>query len=184
MRTTTAELWIGPAQRSEFMGSDVGMNSTHHAILRENSTPGWILVPGTLYDDDPPDITQRIVWIPTERVIEDGLLLLAVHALSLQPVVESLERVVGGDITARHLDLCDFGDGHLPEAVYASCREAFVRAHLAVMAFEGSIVMRHLAVLSQYSMDLEVCGSQFTRFRGADGEIHTTGTLPPEQPLD
>ena len=79
MRETTAEIWIGPAQSSEFMGTQGGINATYLLLLRENSRPAWMLMPGNLYDSKPPVLSKPKVWVPTgNHPTEDALLMFAI----------------------------------------------------------------------------------------------------------
>jgi hypothetical protein len=87
MRETTAEIWIGPAQGSEWIGTQGGLNATHLLLLRESSRPAWMLFPGNFHDAKPPQIGRPKVWIPSfKHPIEDALLLFGVMGAKIPEV--------------------------------------------------------------------------------------------------
>lgn len=122
MRETTAEIWIGSDQSSEWMGTQHGINASHLLLLRENSRPAWMLLPGNLYDAKPPTIGRAKVWVPTPKnPIQDALLLFAVMGAKVPEVRAVLSEFEKSRSKAR-LDLDDMFPRGLPKQVYEACQ--------------------------------------------------------------
>lgn len=157
MRETTAEIWIGTAQGSDFMGTQGGINATHLLLLRENSRPAWMLMPGNLYDSKPPVLGKPKVWVPTaNHPTEDALLMFAILGaknLSVKAVFEEFEK----SRTQNRLDLDDlFGKG-LPKEVYAACQRHLANWHVVVSVGSYSLAKRDLSALKKYKkLDIEI----------------------------
>ena len=157
MRETTAEIWIGPAQGSDFMGTQGGINATHLLLLRENSRPAWMLMPGNLYDSKPPVLGKPKVWVPTaNHPTEDALLMFAVLGaknLAVKAVFEEFEK----SRTRNRLDLDDlFGKG-VPKDVYAACQRHLADWHVVVSVGSYSLAKRDLSALKKYKkLDIEI----------------------------
>lgn len=157
MRETTAEIWIGPSQGSDFMGTQGGINATHLLLLRENSRPAWMLMPGNLYDSKPPVLSKPKVWVPTaSHPVEDALLMFAILAAknrSVKAVFDEFEK----SRTRSRLDLDDlFGKG-VPKEVYAACQRHLSDWRVIVSAGSYSLAKRDLSALKKYKhLDIEI----------------------------
>ena len=157
MRETTAEIWIGRAQGSEFMGTQGGINATHLLLLRENSRPAWMLMPGNLYDSKPPVLGKPKVWVPTaNHPTEDALLMFAILGAknhSVKAVFEEFEK----SHTRNRLDLdVLFGKG-VPKEVYAACQRHLSDWHVIVSVGSYSLAKRDLSALKKYKhLDIEI----------------------------
>lgn len=174
MRSTTAELMISPPEGRDFIGPAAGLNPTHYLLLRENSTPGWLLVPGDMYNPEG-DRSQTQACIPSHRVLEDGLVFAAACAVGLPSVRASFGKVV--DLTASHIQIPPHG---LPEDVYETCARSFSDAHIAIVNWHGSLIERDLPLLSQYGFDLELFRPSFSRRRHRTGETVSWGVIAPD----
>ena len=157
MRETTAEIWVGPAQGADFMGTQGGINATHLLLLRENSRPAWMLMPGNLYDSKPPVLGKPKVWVPTaNHPTEDALLMFAILGaknLYVKAVFEEFEK----SRTRNRLDLDDlFGKG-VPKDVYAACQRHLADWHVVVSVGSYSLAKRDLSNLKKYKkLDIEI----------------------------
>jgi len=157
MRETTAEIWIGRAQGSEFMGTQGGINATHLLLLRENSRPAWMLMPGNLYDSKPPLLGKPKVWVPTaNHPTVDALLMFAILGAknhSVKAVFEEFEK----SHTRNRLDLDDlFGKG-VPKEVYAACQRHLADWQVIVSVGSYSLAKRDLSALKKYKhLDIEI----------------------------
>ena len=168
MRETTAEIWIGPAQSSEFMGTQGGINATHLLLLRENSRPAWMLMPGNLYDSKPPVLSKPKVWVPTgNHPTEDALLMFAILGAknhSVKAVFEEFEK----SCTRNRLDLDDlFGKG-VPKEVYAACQRHLADWHVVISVGSYSLAKRDLSALKKYKhLDIEVRETTSIQYRNS-----------------
>lgn len=157
MRETTAEIWIGPSQGSDWMGTQGGLNATHLMLLRENSRPAWMLMAGNLYDSKPPELGRPKVWVPSyPHPIEDALLLFAVMGAK----VAEVRAVLGEFEKSRNrtrLDIdASFPKG-FPRQVYAANQKHLKDLHVVVSVGEGSHAKKDLDVLMKYKgLDIEV----------------------------
>jgi hypothetical protein len=157
MRETTAEIWIGPAQGSDFMGTQGGLNATHLMLLRENSRPAWMLLPGNLYDSKPPVIGKPKVWVPTAaHPVEDAMVMFAVLGAKNREVRSALDAIDKSRSRSR-MDLDDlFGKG-LPVSVYKACQRHLSSWHVIVNVGSYSLAKRDLTALKKYrGLDIEV----------------------------
>ena len=157
MRETTAEIWIGPAQGSEFMGTQGGINATHLLLLRENSRPAWMMMPGNLYDSEPPVLGKPKVWVPTaNHPTEDALLLFAILGAknrAVKAVFNEFEK----SRSRNRLDLDHLFAKVVPKEVYAACQRHLADWHVIVSVGSYSLAKRDLSVLKKYKqLDIEV----------------------------
>jgi hypothetical protein len=161
MRETTAEIWIGPDQSSDWMGTQGGINATHLLLLRENSRPAWMLLPGNFYDAKPPTIGPAKVWVPTlKRPIEDALLLFAVMGAKV-PEVRAVFNEFEKSRGKSRLDLAEKFPRGVPKQVYEASRRHLKGWHVIVSAGDYSLAKIDLAAL--------------TRYRNLTVEVRTTG---------
>lgn len=157
MRETTAEIWIGPSQGEEFLGTQGGLNATHLLLLRENSRPSWMLMPGNLYDVEPPTLGRPKVWVPSfSHPIEDALLLFAVMGAKVPEVRAVLSEFEKSRNRSR-LDIdAAFPEG-FPRQVYLTNQKHLNGWHVVVSASNGSHAKRDLSALKRYKgIDVEV----------------------------
>jgi hypothetical protein len=157
MRETTAEIWIGPAQGSSFMGTQGGINATHLILLRENSRPAWILLPGNLYDSEPPVLGKAKVWVPTaSHPTEDALLMFAILGAKnrdIKAVFDEFEK----SRSRNRLDLDDLFGKSVPKEVYSACQRHLADWHVIVSIGSYSLAKRGLAALKKYKhLDIEI----------------------------
>lgn len=157
MRETTAEIWIGPAQGSTWMGTQGGLNATHLLLLRENSRPAWMLMPGNLYDSNPPELSRPKVWVPSHpHPVEDALLLFAVMGAK----VPEVRAVLGEFEKSRNrtrLDIdASFPKG-FPRQVYAASQKHLKDWHVVLSVGTASHANKDLDALKKYKgLDIEV----------------------------
>ena len=168
MKETTAEIWIGPAQGSDLIGTQGGINATYLLLLRENSRPAWMMMPGNLYDSEPPTLIKPKVWIPTaNHPTEDAFLLFAV----LGAKNSEIKAVFGEFEKSRsrsRLDLDElFGKG-IPPEVYAACQRHLADWHVIVSVGDYSIAKRDLSALKKYkNLDIEIRETTSTQYRNS-----------------
>ena len=157
MRETTAEIWIGPAQGSMFMGTQGGLNATHLLLLRENSRPAWMLMPGNLYDSTPPELGRPKVWVPSfPHPLEDALLLFAVMGAKV-PEVRAVLSEFDKSRNRSRLDIdASFPKG-FPRQVYATNQKHLKGWHVVVSVGDASHAKKDLDALKKYKgLDIEV----------------------------
>ena len=157
MRETTAEIWIGGDQSSDWMGTMGGINPTYLMLLRENSRPAWMLLPGNLYDTNPPILGSPKVWNPTiENPIHDALPLFAVMGAKV-PEIRAVFNEFEKSRSKNHLDLeAKFPRG-VPKQIYAASQRHLNGWHVIVSAGSYSLANRNLDALSLYpGLNIEV----------------------------
>jgi len=157
MRETTAEIWIGRAEGSDWMGTQGGLNASHLLLLRENSRPGWMLMPGNLYDSKPPQLDRPKVWVPSHlHPLEDALLLFAVMGAK----VPEVRAVLGEFEKSRNrtrLDINALFPKGFPRQVYEANQKYLKGWHVAVSACNGSLAKKDLDALKKYKgIDVDV----------------------------
>jgi len=150
MRETTAEIWIGHDQSSEWMGTQGGINATHLLLLRENSRPAWMLLPGNLYDTKPPTFGPAKVWVPTPKTpIQDALLLFAVMGAKV-PEVRAVLNEFEKSRSKSRLDLAEKFPRGVPKQVHDACRRHLTGWHVIVNVGEYSLAVADLGELASY----------------------------------
>ena len=156
-----------------------GIRPIHIAWLSENDHPAWILeeVGQDIYGNDtgeeqesPPPSEDLVVWIPSapEHILEDGILLLAVHALRDKRM---LDAITLGNPELHCLTESGFLDlQKLPSADLADLRETCSRTELGfklvLSVLGGSSLESQLPVLERYQMQVEVCTVSYSRIWG------------------
>lgn len=151
MRETTAEIWIGPDQSSSWMGTSGGINATHLMLLRENSRPAWMLLPGNLYDTKPPTIGPAKVWVPTpKRPLEDALLLFAVMGAKV-PEVRAVFNEFEKSRSKTRIDLADKFPNGVPKQVYEASRRHLNGWHVVVNVGDYSLAKGDISALKAYN---------------------------------
>lgn len=194
MASMTAQILVG--QPDMYHG---GIYPTHVVSLYENSRPGWRLQPtGRDLGGSPVDNTgegrilsiREVVWVPSgpEHILEDALLLVAIHVLwgadRAAPAVD--------DLGVPELLDEDFVDlTKIPTEALQELR-GFVAAidvdyKLVIAILEGSSVLAQLPVLERYPMQVEVCTVSYSRLRremANSGPLVACGSLEPPPGAD
>lgn len=157
MRETTAEIWIGPSEDSNWVGNTDGINATHLLLLRENSRPAWMLMPGNLYDSTPPNLNRPKVWVPSSKhPVEDALLLFAVMGAKTPEVKAVFSEFVKSTSRAR-LDIDSNFPGGFPKQVYLANRRHLKDWKVIISMGNSSHANVDIAVLEKYKfIDFEV----------------------------
>lgn len=164
MATLTAQILVGSGHTNHD-----GINPTHYIFLSENSRPAWLLTGQNIFDNQ--ETVERITWIPAapETILEDVLLMIAVHIVKDEDIVQAFNRIVQNS-RADFVDLSELGgkadelDGKsdLPR-LYEMCRKLDNFPKLIISVFESSSIAGQLTILQKYGMDVEVCTPQFSR---------------------
>lgn len=157
MRETTAEIWIGRDQSTDWAGTKGGINATHLLLLRENSRPAWMLLPGNLYDSNPPSIKSSKVWIPTqENPIQDALLLFAFLGAKVPEIRAVFNEFEKSRVKSR-IDLPAKFPRGVPKSIYTASQRHLKGWHVVISAGSYSLAFRDLEVLSKYSgLNIEI----------------------------
>lgn len=195
MASRTAQILIGHSDM--YHG---GIYPTHVMYLAENSRPVWLLEPvgrglaGTASDqpDDeevPAWTTEAVAWVPSgpEHILEDGLLLLALHVLRDENLLELAESRLPELLkVGRRIDLTKMPKSGLDE-LRQRCTQIDLHYKLAVTVLEGSSIHGQLPVLERYPMEVEVCTVTYSRLaRGfaGSGKPEARGSLTAGWPDD
>ena len=150
MRETTAEIWIGPDQSNGWIGTQGGINATHLLLLRENSRPAWLLLPGNLYDTRPPKFGPAIAWVPTPRnPVQDALLQFSVMGARVPEIRDLFDQFDKSRSKAR-IDLADKFPEGVPAELYLSMKQHLVGWHVVVSVGSGSLANEDLDQLTEY----------------------------------
>ena len=72
MRETTAEIWIGHAEGSDWMGTQGGLNASHLLLLRENSRPAYLALSALKSVSLLTEVRISLVPLFTRRMCTDG----------------------------------------------------------------------------------------------------------------
>ena len=157
MRETTAEIWIGPSQSEGFFGSSGGINATWLLLLRENSHPSWILLPANVYDEKPPLMRNRGVWVPShDHPLEDALLLFAVQGAK-HPEITAVFKEFVKQRSNRQFDISQSYPDGFPEVVYDTARRLLSGWQIVVSAGDYSHALFDVSALDHYrASDIEV----------------------------
>lgn len=199
MASKTAQIAVGQAGR--YHG---GIYPTHTLWLSENSRPAWILEPtgwdlggGTLApeaEESDAWTTEPVCWVPggPEHILEDGLLLIAVHVLRAEPVLEFVrERLpaleeIRVPFKDKPVEL-DAMPKNLLAKLRRRCAQLDLHYKLVVTVLEGSSIRGQLPVLDRYPMEVEVCTVSYSRvgrgFAGS-GKPEPRGSLTASWPGD
>ena len=146
--------------RSHLYHGGIGPSRTPY--LSENSTPAWILVPTSTTGVSRPDDT-RIVWNPTvEHMLEDGLLMIAIHVLKAENVLK-LARGAFQSKDMNQVALYDDIDANRLLELHQTCRRLAKWYKIVVTILDGSTILRQVPVLEEYAMEVEVCLPVFLR---------------------
>lgn len=151
MGTITAQILVGAAH--PYHG---GIQPTHSLYLSENDRPSWSLIrQNMLMGVDIAD-SEKILWIPTlERMLEDAVLLIAVHVVRDKRITALAKKYFKGDSLTRVSMYDDFQPDHRGE-LYSAC-QALAGFKVVVTAFSGSSLFKHLQALKGYGIEYEMC---------------------------
>jgi hypothetical protein len=157
VKETTAEIWIGPSQNSDWAGTKGGINATHLLLLRENSRPAWMLLPGNLYDSNPPELTRPKVWVPSfKHPLEDALLLFAVMGAKI-PEVKAVFSEFVKSVSRARFDVDSRFPSGFPKQVYLANRRHLKDWSVVVSVGNSSHANADLDVLEKYkAIDFEI----------------------------
>jgi hypothetical protein len=132
------------------MGTSGGLNATHLMLLRENSRPAWMLLPGNLYDTKPPTIGPAKAWVPTpKRPLEDALLLFAVMGAKV-PEVRAVFNEFEKSRGKSRLDLAERFPRGVPKQVYEASRRHLNGWHVVVNIGDYSLAVADVSELVKY----------------------------------
>jgi hypothetical protein len=153
MATMTAQILVGSSH--QYHG---GITPSHYLFLSENDRPAWIMVKQNIFTGKTAT-GSRIVWIPTvENMLEDGLLMIAIHACKIKPVVDLVGEFRSKVRPIRFQMYDDFSAAQRVE-LYETCRENLTSPKMIVTVFKGSSIAHQLPVLRHYKFELEICMS-------------------------
>lgn len=157
MATLTAQILIG----SPHPHHD-GINPTHYLILSENDRPAWVLVNQNIFQEERSSFS-KIIWIPTvENMLEDALLMIAIHVCKNREIIEHAKGFSAKIQTDRIEMYSDLEESQRKQ-LYQECRAITDFPKVIVSAFRGSTIEKHLPLLEQYKMDVEVCRVSYSR---------------------
>ncbi len=159
MGTLTAQILTGTAHPNHG-----GINPSHYLFLSENSRSVWILVPQNIIQEPDGQKTPGMIrWIPTtENMLEDALLMIAIHVLRDKTVLERIEKfpkIKSADFVHLNKDI----DKKAQLELYEICRRIKNRYKAVITVLEGSSIRSQLEILEKYQMDVEVCVSVYLR---------------------
>ena len=139
------------------MGTQGGINATHLLLLRENSRPAWMMMPGNLYDGEPPAPSKPKVWVPTvNHPTEDALLLFAILGAKNRDVKAVFDEFEKSRSRTR-LDLDDIFANGVPIEIYEACQQHLSDWHVIVSVGSYSLARRDLSALKKYkNLDIEI----------------------------
>lgn len=156
------------------------------AWLSENDSPGrapYAEPAQEAEDRETPSWTEeRVVWIPSapEHILEDGVLLIAVHVLWGEEAARDVVEELG---VPELLDFDFLELEKMPKDALADlrtrCAEIDLDCKLVVTVLESSSVRGQLSALECYPMEFEVCTVSYSRLRPrrGGGEMRVRGSL-------
>lgn len=155
MSSITAQILLGHAHQNHG-----GIIPICQMFLSENDRPAWILQNVDVSSSGEP--TERIVWIPTvEHMLEDGLLLLAVHGIKSETCIQIMGDTFVSEGTGP-LELYKISN-EIRNKLYQQCRFLAYPHKIVVTILEGSTVASQVNVLKDYQLDVEVCPVVYSR---------------------
>ena len=172
MATLTSQIMVGRPHPNHD-----GINPTHYLFLYENSRPVWVLVSQNIFLKEQHNHT-KIEWIPTvENMLEDALLMIAIHACKNYEVIEFAKGLLA-KIESERIELySDLEESHRQQ-LYQRCREISDYPKIIISVFKGSTIERQLSILEQYKMDVEVCKTDYSRLYSTwTNDVKTEGSL-------
>ena len=156
-----------------------GIRPTHMLTFRENSRE-MLFLRDLRRDTRSGEAQPDVVWITSrDRIVENALLLIALHVCDLPQLKGEAVRFVGLRPTPE-IDLSRCGDSQELGALHELCRELFPpRCKLVITVCDQSAAREQLSVLRNYPMEVEVCTPEFQRlwnmWSNADDKMETLG---------
>lgn len=150
MATITAQLLIGEAHT--WHG---GIMNATTINLYENSRPAWVYEPADRKE-------ENIYWVPTvENMLEDGLLLVAVHIWRNDDIIRTLKATVGND-NLKQLELYNLPKEDR-DILYEKCRVLSNGGKVILSVFSGSTLLGQAGIMERYQVEHEICLPQTSR---------------------
>jgi len=157
MATLTAQIFVGRTHPNHG-----GINPTHQLFFSENDRPAWILMPENVFGRGSVEL-DRTVWIPTvEHALEDGLLMVVLHILKDEEVLNLAENHFGNQGVDRAELYQDISKPQLRE-LHEKCRSVSGDFKIILTTFKDSLLKQQLPVVEKYRMDVEVCAPIYSR---------------------
>ncbi len=157
MATLTAQILIGRSHPNSG-----GINPTHYLFFSENDRPAWVLVPENIFSRGSDQTEGKVVWIPTaDNPLEDAMLMIAIYVLKDEGIVELAKRSFQS--LEDRVELTEDVDRALLEELYRKSRALRADHKIVLTLLNDSFIHGHLRVLEQYSMEIEVCSTIYSR---------------------
>lgn len=157
MGTITAQMLVGNPHPNHG-----GITPSHYLFLSENSRPAWLLIGQNIFEEAGP-VSPRKTWVPTvENMLEDALLMIAIHIGKDQEIITMASDFCGKAIPERIEMYKDFSDSQR-SLLYQRCRQVSSFPKIILTVFMGSTIEKQLSVLEHYKMDTEVCKPIYSR---------------------
>ena len=110
-------------------------------------------------------------------MLEDGLLMVAVHVLKNQEILD-MARDYSVNILSKRLELYSDFFEEQRNNLYQKCRELSEFPKLIISVFRSSSIEGQLVVLEKYKMDVEICTTNYSRlYSGWQNETRIEGSL-------
>lgn len=178
MSRTTAHILIGTSHPYRYCvlpshvltlheGAQLLLVLRRYPIVLPEKLPVGMMPPGEVH------------WVPTTRhILEDALLMVAIHALEVPQVVGPAANFRKMH-TAAHMDLSNMDESRKLNLLRTRCRQHFPpRSKLAITLFHRSSFSDHVKVLRAYPMQVELCTPVYERFWNTSTEaMEEVGTL-------
>jgi hypothetical protein len=143
-----------------------GIIPTHVAWLSENGRAGWLLEPTArgLWGTDESWTQEEISWVPggPEHILEDGLLLIAVHVLRDESLLELARKNLPELLDDSAVELEKMPVEILVE-LRERCQHVDMGQKAVVTVLGGSSLEGQLPLLERYPMQVEVCTVTYSR---------------------
>lgn len=162
MSTLTAQILAGIGHPN-----DDGILPQGTLALFENSRPFWQLdMRRDRLMGRPRAPEPRRTWIPScpERILEEGLLMLALYVWPQPALIEQARGILRNDLSAPRQDLTTFNS----DALAALCEAAHALPALGkvvITVLTGSSLRDQLPHLAQWPLEAEVCTPRWWRMR-------------------
>jgi hypothetical protein len=162
----------------------VGTNGTRPADvlwLSENGQAYWVLQEvrragdsdspaegsdaGKFRNQHPCALRREIVWVPEgpQNILEDGLLLVGLHVLRAEALLE-LVRTTAPSLLEKEASELEETDSSILADLRTRCRQITIDRKLVLTVLHGSTVRQQLHLLERYRMEIEVCTVSYRRF--------------------
>ena len=181
MSSMTAQLSVGTPDRYHD-----GIRPTHVLWLRENDQAIWTLIevhsqiygdPDRAVDEPEPWATQPIRWggNQPEQILRNGFLILALHVLRDEALIEQTMHSVPALLEVGRVDLSKVDPAAL-NALHELSMTADLPGKVVVSVMGGSTLEGQLPLLERYSTQLEVCTVTYSHTWG--GFVGRSGAEP------